>query len=69
MKRLHHAHAWDNFPLQDYFSEKLGVPCIIDNNANAAAHCDVVHGVAQGERVVFYVGLGRGIGGGWSYLS
>ncbi|GER87762.1 transcriptional regulator [Dictyobacter vulcani] len=64
VKRLHHAHGWDNFPLQDYFAEKLGVPCIIDNNANAAALGEVVHGVAQKERVALYVGLGRGIGGG-----
>ncbi|GCE18737.1 ROK family protein [Dictyobacter kobayashii] len=48
VKRLHHAHGWDNFPLQDYFAEKLGVPCIIDNNANAAALGEVVHGAGHG---------------------
>lgn len=64
VRRLHHAHGWNDFPLQDYFSEKLGVPCIIDNNANAAALAEVVHGIGHGERAVFYLGLGRGIGGG-----
>ncbi len=24
---LHHAHGWDNFPLQEYLEEKLDVPC------------------------------------------
>ncbi len=64
VKRLHHAHGWDNFPLQDYFAEKLDVPCIIDNNANAAALAEAVCGVGAGERGVLYIGLGRGIGGG-----
>lgn len=61
---LHHAHGWDNFPLQDYFAERLGVPCIVDNNANAVALTEVQWGAAVGERVVLYVGLGKGIGGG-----
>jgi glucokinase len=64
VKKLHHAQGWDNFPLQDYFAERLAVPCIIDNNANAAALAEVVRGVGSGERVVLYIGLGRGIGGG-----
>ncbi len=63
VRTLHHAHGWDNFPLQDYFAEKLDVPCIIDNNANAAALAEVERGAGVGERVVLYVGLGRGIGG------
>jgi predicted NBD/HSP70 family sugar kinase len=28
---------WDNFPLQDFLTDKLDAPCIIDNNANTAA--------------------------------
>jgi glucokinase len=63
VRTLHHAHGWDNFPLQDYFAEKLDTPCIIDNNANAAALAEVQRGVGIGERVVLYVALGRGIGG------
>src|SRR4029079_6049886 len=35
--RLHHGHEWDKLPLQDYMAERLDTPCIIDNNANAAA--------------------------------
>lgn len=64
VRTLHHAHGWDNFPLQDYFTERLDVPCIIDNNANAAALAEVQQGAGRGERGVLYVGLGRGIGGG-----
>lgn len=64
VRTLHHAHGWDDFPLQDYLTNKLDIPCIIDNNANAAALAEVQSGAGVGERVVLYVGLGRGIGGG-----
>jgi len=64
VRKLHHADGWDNFPLQDYLAERLAVPCIIDNNANAAALAEVVCGVGSGERVAFYIGLGQGIGSG-----
>ncbi len=64
VRTLHHAHGWDNFPLQDYLEERLDIPCIIDNNANAAALAEVQYGAGIGERIVLYVGLGRGIGGG-----
>jgi len=69
---LHHAHGWNGFPLQDYLMERLDIPCIIDNNANAAALAETQYGAASiagqssrgAERVVLYIGLGRGIGGG-----
>ncbi len=64
IKKLRHAHNWDDFPLQDYLAEKLAAPCIIDNSANAAALAEVAYGAGMGERVALYVGLGRGIGGG-----
>src|SRR5947209_4418245 len=64
VRTLHHAHGWDNFPLKEHLEEKLDIPCIIDNNANAVALAEVQCGAGAGERDVLYVGLGRGIGGG-----
>jgi len=72
VRTLHHAHGWNDYPLQDYLTERLDIPCIIDNNANAAAIAEVQygaasvagHGARNAERVVLYIGLGRGIGGG-----
>ena len=72
VRTLHHASGWKDFPLQDYLTERLDIPCIIDNNANAAALAEVHygaasfagHGARNAERVVLYIGLGRGIGGG-----
>lgn len=63
VRTLHHAHGWDNFPLQDYLAERLDIPCIVDNNANAAALAEAQYGAGIGERFILYVGLGRGIGG------
>ena len=72
VRTLHHARGWNDFPLQDYLAKRLDRPCIIDNNANAAALAEVTFGAASAsdgtlrasERVALYVGLGRGIGGG-----
>ncbi|HEU5382150.1 MAG TPA: ROK family protein, partial [Ktedonobacteraceae bacterium] len=72
VRRLYHAREWQNFPLQDYMAERLEAPCIIDNNANAAALGEVEYGVIaemgngsrKSELVALYIGLGRGIGGG-----
>lgn len=71
VRTLHHARGWTDFPLQDYLARRLDTPCIIDNNANAAALGELYFGAANtqevghraAERVVLYVGLGRGIGG------
>jgi glucokinase len=64
VRTLHHAQGWEDFPLQEYLEQKLDIPCIIDNNANAAALAEVQLGAGTGERVALYIGLGRGIGGG-----
>ena len=64
VRTLHHAHGWNDFPLQDYLEEQLDIPCIIDTNANAAALAEVQMGAGVGERVALYIALGRGIGGG-----
>jgi glucokinase len=72
VRRLYHAQEWTDFPLQDYMAERLEAPCIIDNNANAAALAEVEYGVIgreengnrKRELIALYVGLGRGIGGG-----
>ncbi len=72
VRTLHHAQGWNDFPLQDHLTERLDIPCIIDNNANAAALAEVHygtasftgHGTRNAERVLLYIGLGRGIGGG-----
>ncbi len=63
VRKLPQSHGWENFPLQDYFTELFDVPCIIDNSANAAGLAEVHRGAGMGERVALYVNLGRNIGG------
>lgn len=45
-------------------ADVLGVPVVVDNDANAAAHGELVSGAAQGARNAVVVVLGTGIGGG-----
>jgi glucokinase len=56
--------AWRNEPLRDALAERIGLPLIVENDANAAAWAEYRFGAAQGQRVVVCVTLGTGIGGG-----
>ena len=51
-------------PLDSDLSRKLGRPIRIENDANCFALSEAVDGAAAGERVVFGVILGTGVGGG-----
>jgi glucokinase len=56
--------AWRNEPLRDALTDRVALPLIVENDANAAAWAEYRFGVAQGEPVVVCVTLGTGIGGG-----
>jgi glucokinase len=56
--------AWRNEPLRDALAGRIGVPLIVENDANAAAWAEYRFGAAQGQPVVVCVTLGTGIGGG-----
>ena len=56
--------AWRNEPLRDALAGRIGLPLVVENDANAAAWAEYRFGAAQGERVVVCVTLGTGIGGG-----
>jgi len=59
-----HAAGWNDFPLRDYFQDLLAVPVVIDNDANAGALGEAVHGAGANCRPLFYITLSTGIGGG-----
>ena len=44
--------------------DALGLPVIVDNDANVAAFGELRHGAAQGKQHVLVITLGTGIGGG-----
>ncbi len=51
-------------PLADLFSEKLGIPVALTNDANAAAIGEMTYGVARGMKNFIVITLGTGVGSG-----
>jgi glucokinase len=51
-------------PLRDRISKRFGVPCGIDNDANAAAIAEWQVGAGRGTRHMIMLTLGTGVGGG-----
>jgi glucokinase len=56
--------AWRDEPLRDALAGVIGMPVMVENDANAAAWAEYRFGAARGARVVVMVTLGTGIGGG-----
>src|SRR3954463_8022666 len=51
-------------PLRDVLAERLGLPVVVDNDANAALVAEWRHGAARGARNVVLLTIGTGVGGG-----
>jgi glucokinase len=51
-------------PFRDVMAERLGVPVVVDNDANAAMFAEHRRGAAAGARTAALLTLGTGIGGG-----
>jgi glucokinase len=62
--KSHQVAGWENFPLARWCLESLGKPAIIGNDCDCAALAEAHHGAGRGARIVFYVTVGTGIGGG-----
>lgn len=61
----HQVGGWDDFPLADWLSRLVGnAPVAIENDSNAAALGEAIHGAGRGCDPVFYFNAGTGIGGG-----
>jgi glucokinase len=56
--------AFRRTPLRDQLQRAIGLPVVVDNDANAAAWGEIVHGAARGALYALMVTLGSGIGGG-----
>jgi glucokinase len=55
--------AWRNEPLREAVMARIGMPVVVDNDANAAALAESRFGAAVGHRYVLCVTLGTGVGG------
>ena len=56
--------AWDDRPFPADLQARVGVPVIIENDADAAAWGEFVLGAGRGEQSVVMTTVGTGIGGG-----
>ncbi|GAA1179770.1 ROK family glucokinase [Ornithinimicrobium humiphilum] len=55
--------SWRDEPLRDTLRARLGLPVVVDNDANAAAWAEHRFGAGRGESHLLLVALGTGIGG------
>ncbi|WP_067966622.1 ROK family glucokinase [Nocardiopsis trehalosi] len=55
--------AWRREPLRDALKARLGLPVVVENDANASAWAEVCVGAGRGSANVVVVNLGTGIGG------
>lgn len=60
----HHIEGWSDFPLGSWLSKLASTPVHVDNDANVAALGEALHGAGKDFKIVFYVTLGSGVGGG-----
>jgi glucokinase len=59
-----HVGGWEGFPLTQHISETLGVPVVMDNDANVGALGEYYHGAGKNCSPMFYMTISTGIGGG-----
>ncbi len=56
--------AWRNEPLKKQVEDYVGLPVVVENDANAAAWAEATLGAARGLQHVMLVAVGTGIGAG-----
>jgi len=56
--------CWEDYPLRDVIQERLGVPTVVGNDANAAALAEQRFGAGQGKQDLIYITVSTGVGGG-----
>jgi glucokinase len=56
--------AWRNEPLRDHLQEVIGLPVVVENDANAAAWGEFTFGAGTHVQDLLMVTVGTGVGGG-----
>jgi glucokinase len=56
--------AFLHAPVQARLEDAVGLPTVVDNDANVAVVAELVHGAARGCTEVLLITLGTGVGGG-----
>ncbi|MCX6354548.1 MAG: ROK family protein [Candidatus Aureabacteria bacterium] len=55
---------WRNVPLRAFMSDRLGLPCVVDNDVNMMALGELRYGAARGALNACCITIGTGVGGG-----
>jgi glucokinase len=56
--------GWHNVPLASIIAKEFGVPCVLENDANAAAVSEHRWGAGRGSRHMLFLTVSSGVGGG-----
>jgi glucokinase len=59
-----HVGGWSDYRISDEMCGALGIPTVMDNDANVGALGEATYGAGKGVRPLFYMTLSTGIGGG-----
>ncbi len=56
--------GWSHAPVGNLFSERWELPCVVENDVNAAALAEYRYGAGQGCRIVVYLTVSTGVAAG-----
>jgi glucokinase len=56
--------TWDDVPIVDLLATEFGVPCFLQNDANAGALAEFRYGAGRGARNMVFLTMGTGLGAG-----
>ena len=59
-----HVGGWQDFELAAWVRNELGIPAVMDNDANVGGLGEAIHGAGAGCDPIFYMTISTGIGGG-----
>ncbi len=62
-----HSAGWEGFELGKWMEQTLGIPCALDNDANAGALGEYRFGAGSGAKSMVYITISTGIGSGLVY--
>ena len=60
----YHVPGWEIIDLSARIEDRFGVPCVIENDANAATLGEGLYGAGRGLHSMLYMTISTGIGGG-----
>jgi glucokinase len=64
--KSHQVAGWEDFPLVEWCQARWPLPIALGNDCDVAGLAEARYGAGRGCRVVFYVTIGTGVGGGLS---